>query len=307
MRWAVLNLNWLQTFVTLVDTGHFTHTAEKLFMTQPGVSQHINKLESACGHALILREKKSFDLTEQGRLVYQYAQQLLMSEQHLFEQLIFDNPDEGECKLACSGALALMLYPKLLSVQAEHRKLVMQLKAAPNHEILNAINTGDIDLGIVTNMSSDAQKSSDFTVEQVGHEALCLILPVKYEAQPITEQLLIDLGLISHPDAKHYLSLYFSQSQLPFFTNTRLEEIPKTGFVNQINQILLPVAKGLGFTVLPQSIVDSFNDQESLTIFKPDKPVIEMLYLVKKRNRVLPARFEQVSSLIKSSLLAQIE
>ena len=42
-------------------------------MTQPGVSQHINKLETACGHALILREKKRFDLTEQGRLVYQYA------------------------------------------------------------------------------------------------------------------------------------------------------------------------------------------------------------------------------------------
>jgi DNA-binding transcriptional LysR family regulator len=45
----MLNPNWLKTFVTLIDTGHFTKTAEKLFMTQPGVSQHINKLENSCG------------------------------------------------------------------------------------------------------------------------------------------------------------------------------------------------------------------------------------------------------------------
>ena len=38
---SMLNPVWLETFITLVDTGHFTQTAEKLHMTQPGVSQHI--------------------------------------------------------------------------------------------------------------------------------------------------------------------------------------------------------------------------------------------------------------------------
>ncbi|MGC7906805.1 helix-turn-helix domain-containing protein [Vibrio anguillarum] len=41
---------WLNTFKTLVDIGHFTKAAELLHMTQPGVSQHINKLEAACGY-----------------------------------------------------------------------------------------------------------------------------------------------------------------------------------------------------------------------------------------------------------------
>ena len=47
---VMFNPVWLNTFVTLVNTGHFTKTAEKLFMTQPGVSQHINKLENAFGY-----------------------------------------------------------------------------------------------------------------------------------------------------------------------------------------------------------------------------------------------------------------
>ena len=44
----MINPLWLNTFKILVDVGHFTQTAEKLYMTQPGVSQHIKKLEQAC-------------------------------------------------------------------------------------------------------------------------------------------------------------------------------------------------------------------------------------------------------------------
>ena len=291
---AMLNPNWLKTFVTLVDAGHFTKAAEKLFMTQPGVSQHINKLENACGHALIHRDKKSFDLTEQGFLVYQYAEKLVKNEHALLEQLGFDNALAGDCRLACSGALALVLYPKLLALQVKHSQLIVQLKAAPNHQILDEIQSGKIDLGIVT----DVPSKSTFDIQEVGREQLYLVLPANIEAECCDERLLTKLGLINHPDAKHYLSLYFAQSQDADFTQLNIEQLPVTGYVNQISQILEPVAKGLGFTVLPKSAVDSFKDRQRLNIVKPQHTVIETLYMVKKRNRVLAARFEQVKSIL---------
>ena len=296
MLWIVvmLNPNWLKTFVTLIDTGHFTKSAEKLYMTQPGVSQHISKLEKACGHALIQRDKKSFDLTEQGFLVYQYAKQLVKNEYELLEQLDFDNPFSGDCKLACSGALALTIYPKLLGIQTQHSHLVVQLKAAPNHQILNEIQNGGIDLGIVT----DIPNNSPFDVQEIGREQLCLVLPANTETEGVDGSLLTKLGLIEHPDAKHYLSLYFAQNQESNFTHLNIEQLPVTGYVNQISQILEPVAKGLGFTVLSKSAVDSFKEPQILKIFKPQKPIIEILYMVKKRNRVLPARFEVVKSIL---------
>ncbi|WP_442855133.1 LysR substrate-binding domain-containing protein [Colwellia sp. TT2012] len=76
--------------------------------------------------------------------------------------------------------------------------------------------------------------------------------------------------------------------------------MPVTGYVNQISQILEPVAKGLGFTVLPKSAVDSFKEPQLLKILKPKKPVIEILYMVKKRNRVLPAQFKVVKSILQN-------
>lgn len=292
----MLNPNWLKTFVTLIDTGNFTKSAEKLYMTQPGVSQHISKLEKSCGYALIQRDKKSFDITEQGFLVYQYAKQLVKNEYELLEQLDFDNPFSGDCKLACSGALALTVYSKLLGIQTQHSHLVVQLKAAPNHQILNEIQNGVIDLGIVT----DIANNSPFDVQEIGREQLCLVLPVSTETEKVDGDLLTKLGLVEHPDAKHYLSLYFEQDQESNFPYLNIEQLPVTGYVNQISQILEPVAKGLGFTVLPKSAVDSFKEPQLLKIFKPQKPVIEILYLVKKRNRVLPARFEVVKSTLQN-------
>jgi DNA-binding transcriptional LysR family regulator len=294
----MLNPAWLNTFKTLVDMGHFTKTAEKLFMTQPGVSQHISKLEKACGYSLIRREKKSFEVTEQGNIIYQYAKQVVKNEQGLMELLAFDDPFSGVCTLACSGAFALMLYPRLLDLQAQHPPLVIKLKAAPNHQILNEIQSGKIDLGIIT----EPPTHNLFDAVELGEEQLCLVLPACVNTAMYGKNLLNKLGLISHPDAEHYLSLYLSKCQEPDFSHLSIKEIPVTGYVNQISQILQPVAKGLGFTVLPISAVDSFQEPQHLRVFSPKNPVIETLYMVKKKNRVLPARFEVVRSTLQKQM-----
>lgn len=293
----MLNQVWLETFVTLIDTGHFTQTAEKLFMTQPGVSQHISKLEKACGHSLIKRDRKSFIITEQGRLVYDYAKKLQKGEKFLFEQLNFDDPFSGECTLACSGSLALLLYPKLLQLQKCHSSIHVNIKAAPNHQILNDIKHGLIDEGVVTNKPNE----SIFDYEELGQEELCLVVPQHAKSNKDRKHLLVDLGLISHPDAEHYLSLYFRQCEEQELKQLDISKIPVIGSINQIGQILEPLANGIGFTVLPKSAIDSFHTPKLLTKLKPQQPVMESLYLVCKKNRMLPARYDAFNTIIRQA------
>ncbi|WP_299790652.1 LysR family transcriptional regulator [uncultured Shewanella sp.] len=290
----MLNPLWLNTFKTLVDLGHFTRTAEKLHMTQPGVSQQIQKLENACGYSLIKREKRSFELTEQGRLVYEYALKLVDDEASLIETLGFDNPYSGECKLSCSGSLALQLYPALLSLQQQHPELVIRLEAAPNQKILQDLQSGKVDLGIVTHIP----QSSLYLCSVIGEEPLCIVLPRRYENRDIGPQELMDCGLIEHPDAAHYLSLYFERCGDKALSGMSPDTLPRSGYINQVNQILLPVAKGLGFTVLPESAVNNFPQREELHILQTAKQVKETLYLVQKRQRNLPERYQTVSRLL---------
>ncbi|MFB9885072.1 LysR family transcriptional regulator [Balneatrix alpica] len=294
----MIHPSWLKTFTTLVETEHFTQTAEKLFMTQPGVSQHIRKLEQACGYPLLLRTKKHFELTEQGRLVYQYAKQQAQNEHHLLNSLGFDDPFSGLCRLGCSGALALRLYPGLLQLQTQHPKLITEVEVAPNQRILHLLNTGELDLGIVTAHADYAELSA----ETLGQEHLCLVLPHRYANRPLSIEALHQLGLIRHPDVEHYLTLYCSHSQSATLQQLNPRTLPSSGYINQLSQILLPVAQGLGFTVLPLSAVKSFHAPQQLYILPTVHPVYEPLYLVKRRYRSLPTRFDTLIQCLREIL-----
>lgn len=293
-----LNPIWLHTFKTLIEVGHFTQTADKLHMTQPGVSQHIKKLEQSCGHMLIKRMNKSFELTEQGRLVYQYALQVASNEQVLLDSLSLDNLHAGECQISCSGSLALLLYPKLLTLQQQYPELSIHLEAAPNQKILEDIEQGSMAFGVVTYMPN----SSQFNSTVIGSEPLRLILPKGFKGQSVSVEQLKEHGVIMHPDAQHYLSLYFEQCGDTELSTLNIEDLPTAGYVNQLSQILLPISQGIGFTVLPQSAIAGFAQPESLYLHQPEHPVIETLYAVSKRNRTLPKRYQTLFSLLQQSL-----
>ncbi|GIU46875.1 LysR family transcriptional regulator [Shewanella sairae] len=294
----MLNPTWLNTFKTLIDVGHFTQTAEKLYMTQPGVSQQIKKLEQACGHALIKRFNKTFEITEQGRQVYQYALEIAQHEAKLIESLSFDDPYSGQCRLSCSGSLALLYYPKFLKLQQQHPALSIHLEAAPNHKVLKDITEAAIDLGIVTHKPN----TCEFNIEPLGCEYLCLILPKRFEGKHITAQALMECGVVKHPDSAHYLSLYFDQCGDQELAEINIDKLPTASYVNQLSQILLPVSQGIGFTVLPKSAFDSFIDKASLTLHQPNTAVAEQLYLVHKRNRQLPVRYKTLAQLLKENV-----
>ncbi|MGS0680836.1 LysR family transcriptional regulator [Shewanella sp. 125m-7] len=294
----MLNPIWLHTYKTLIDVGHFTQTAEKLYMTQPGVSQQIKKLEQACGHPLIKRFNKQFEITEQGRLVYQYAVDAAQHETKLIESLSFDDPYCGQCSLSCSGSLALLYYPALLQLQQQYPDLSFHLEAAPNYKILKDIVESTIDIGVVTHKPS----ASEFYIEPLGGEPLCLIMPKRYQGQKINAQTLIECGVVNHPDSGHYLALYFDQCAEPEFAELIIDKLPCVSYVNQLSQILLPVSQGIGFTVLPKSALESFAHKQQLSIHNPINEVTEQMYLIYKRNRQLPARYQVLQQILKQCL-----
>lgn len=297
----MLNPLWLKTFVTLIETGHFTRTAEKLFMTQPGVSQHVKKLENVCGYPLIERNNKSFDITPQGQIIYDYAKELQLRESHLISSLEPDSPFKGTIKLACSGSLALLLYPPLLDLQCKHPKLITHIEAAPKRKVLADVLTGEADIGIVASKPSDKR----LLVQKLSAEPLCLMLPASVNVANINLEKLQQLGIITHPDVGNCWALYCDNCDEDWLADIRFDKLPVSGYVNQLSQILLPVSKGLGFTVLPLSALQNFPDKANITVYQAKHEVSEMLYLITKQRASMPLRFTTLIEQIKSVLLRQ--
>ncbi|MEH6358508.1 MAG: LysR family transcriptional regulator [Pseudomonadales bacterium] len=287
----MINTVFLRTFVSLVKTNHFTHTAELLNMTQPGVSQHIKKLEAQLGKTLLNRYGKKFELTAAGECLFQYGLQQTKAESELLNTIAGDHLNVGNCTLACSGSMAMQLYPKLLELQKKFSGLTVSVEAAPNAAIIELIRTNQSDVGIVTQQVNDPK----LIQKQLGEDALCLVVPAQSES---TWEALLGLGFINHPDGHHYASQLLEGNFTTEFKG--MDQIPHSGYINQLSQILLPVSMGLGFTVIPQSSLAAFPYPDRVRNADIAVPVNEIAYLITKKNRTLPLRYQLIRELLSS-------
>ncbi|BCR06301.1 LysR family transcriptional regulator [Desulfuromonas versatilis] len=292
----MINQQWLHTFLALVEVGHFTQTAEKLHMTQPGVSQQIKKLEEQVGVLLLNRIGKRFELTREGEILYRFGCKRRQEEAQLYRELRFDDPHKGECRIACSGAMATFLYPHFLKRQKIHPGLMVAIEGAPNERIIQSLLQNVIDLGIVTQPSP----STELVFESLGFESLCLVLPSDYASQAQNFDALKEIGFIDHPDGAHYADRLLSANFGEQFHS--VGKLSKKGYINQINQILVPVAEGLGFTVLPEMAVHQFPQQALLYVVPLKIPIYDELFLARKKHRILPMRYEWFERKIKELL-----
>ena len=78
----------LITLLTLAETGTCTQTAQQLSLTQPAISQHLSRLESELGVKLFNRIQGRYILTEEGKIVVQYARRTQALEETLRQKLI---------------------------------------------------------------------------------------------------------------------------------------------------------------------------------------------------------------------------
>ncbi|WP_433923866.1 LysR family transcriptional regulator [Vreelandella sp. 21] len=281
----MINTTWLTTFCTLVDVGHFTRTAERLHMTQSGVSQHVRKLEEQLGVELLIREGKKFSLSQAGERLYIEAQNILQALSSLEQAVQEDSPYEGVVRVMSPGSVGLKLYPRLLALQSKYPKLIIDYRFAPNSDVETAIAESSVDLGFMTSKSTLAEVSCT----PIAEESLLLVTPETIE-EPSWETLMA-LGFIDHPDGSHHANLLLSKNY-PEFQHSH--QFLRKGYSNQIGLILEPVSIGLGFTALPAHAVEAFHKPEQIKAHRLPNPVSETLYLCIRRHRGYQKRIETV-------------
>lgn len=282
----MFNAQYFRTFITLVETGSFTRTARRLEMTQPGVSQHVRKLETYLDKALIERHGRSFTLTESGRRAYDYALKLFAEHEQFRHGLDDDSLDSGECRIASPGSVGLMFYPYILGQQQMHPSLTVNYSFAFNHEIVNDLLEGRYDIGIVTEQLNHTE-----LVCTVWHkEPLCLVVPADFAGSSLAE--LMGLGFINYYDGiNHANALLRANFPDEFRSMTHFRH---QGFTNEVSMVLDAVARGLGFTVVSRLVLETSPWQRQVKPLPLSQVIHEVLYLLRRKDSVLPKRYEKL-------------
>src|SRR5579862_1720959 len=77
-----VELRHLQYFVAVADAGTVTHAAERLFISQPTLSQQVQRLEQIIGTRLLVRRRDGVRLTSAGAVLLESARDVLSAVDH---------------------------------------------------------------------------------------------------------------------------------------------------------------------------------------------------------------------------------
>ena len=264
-----VNPAWLRAFAAVCDTGSFTRAAVLLDLTQAAVSQQVQRLEAVCGPLLVRRARQP-SLTPAGVKVLAYAREAAQAQARLMLALADDDPYAGQVSIASPGSIGLLLYPRLLALQEAHPGIAVSHRAAPTAEILAAVLAGRVELGIVTHQPDDERLAGAL----FARENLCLVVPAR--CADAGWPALVRLGYIDHPDGMDMGRRLLARVH----PGRRIDQVPVRGFTNQIGAILDPVARGLGFTVLPRFAVQAYPHPRAIRVVETAPAVVDSLWLV---------------------------
>lgn len=140
----------LNTFLTLCQLGSYTKTAEALNITQPAVTQHIQRLEQEFGVPLFQHEKKLLKLTPKGEVLFRFA--LNVKAEGLKMESILRAPDEENRNITFGATLSIgeYLMPEILTdYLKEHTDAHISMLVENTDTLMNKLQQGIIDFAFI--------------------------------------------------------------------------------------------------------------------------------------------------------------
>ncbi|MBE5906542.1 MAG: LysR family transcriptional regulator [Lachnospiraceae bacterium] len=142
-----MELRNLKTFLEVADSGNFTKTAQSLGYSQSAVTAQIKQLELELGVPVFDRLGKSISLTEAGKKLYQYAQEMLNLEQDALDSIKNKDTMTGELRMGIEESLAISFLPDILYYyRFLHPDVDLIVKVMDFKSMLSALKDNDIDL-----------------------------------------------------------------------------------------------------------------------------------------------------------------
>lgn len=155
-----VNLELYRIFYVVAKHKHMTRASEELHISQPAISQSIKKLEEELGGTLFLRSNKGMELTEEGKMLYEYvkgALELINNAENEFTS--YKDLSKGEIKIGCSTTLTkLVLLDTIKEFHKEYPNINIEIKNDLTSDLIQDLKVGKLDF-VVFNESNIKEKN----------------------------------------------------------------------------------------------------------------------------------------------------
>lgn len=250
-----MDLADLNIFRTVVEAGGITRAAEKLSRVQSNITTRIRQLEEDLGTELFIRQGKKLHVSPAGRILLDYANQLLTLADET-RDAVQDQSPRGLLRLGAMESTAAARLPVPLSIYHKRYPAVqLELQTGNPQQLASRILTGNLDVALAAEP----------------------IASTLFEALPIYDEELVIVAAADHPAIKS--PEHGAPSTILAFEHgcayrKRLEDwFAKCGKMpdrviemSSYHAMLGCVAAGMGIALLPRIVLDSFPGKGQISI-----------------------------------------
>lgn len=251
----MLNLYQLQSFVTVISEGSMTGAADKLYLTQPAISQQIRNLEDELGVELLVRGVRQIKPTLQGEILFDYAKRVLqLAAQAEVAVRALGAELKGQLKVGTLNSMGVHLMSPIVSRLLKYNsKLSIVIDYGEGPDLVQAFQRRELDLLILPETEQqfgvalpEAEKKFLFREE--------MWLAGSGKDMDMPKQITLD-------QIGQYPLIFFSR-EYPDFNKTLLEalqerkvNIEPTFISPNVGTLKRVIESGLGWGFLPSSAI----------------------------------------------------
>ncbi len=247
-----MDIQALQAFMAVAETGSFSLAAERLFLTQPAVSKRIAALEGELGTSLFDRIGRHIDLTEAGRALLPRAKQILEQVEDSRRAIAnLSGRVEGPLHIGTSHHIGLHRLPPLLrAFSAAYPQVEFNIQFLDSETASRLVEHGDLELAIVT---LPLQPPPNLLVQEVWDDELAAVCsrnhPLARLSKPTLNDLLAHAAILPARGTytRAVVERAFAKAPRPLRVSMA---------TNYLETIKMLVAVGLGWSVLPRTMLD---------------------------------------------------
>ena len=147
-----LNLDYLQSFLVVIESGSFSAAAERLHLSQPAVSLQVRQLEKSLNAPLIERVGRTAKPTAAGAALLAHAQQINAAVDLAVDAVARQTGGAaGRIRLGTGATACIFLLPPILKqLRSQLPALEITVTTGNTAEIAKAVEDNVIDIGLVT-------------------------------------------------------------------------------------------------------------------------------------------------------------
>ena len=241
----------LRLFLSLSESLHFGRTSEDLHISASALSRSIKQLEESLGVTLFERDNRHVELTQEGKLLQEYARETLQQWEGFRDSLLESSRElQGSISIYCSVTASYsFLYDILSDFRQKHPKIELKLHTGDPAQGIPRIMSGQEDITIAA-MPDKLPASLAF--RRITVTPLMFIAPLAEHQLQVPE----------HPKDWAEVPIILSEEGI---ARERLEQwFKKNGVKPKIyaqvaghEAIVSMVSLGFGVVVVPKIVLDN--------------------------------------------------